>query len=52
MGVFIAFGWPFLIAADPDDASLRALARATTGVLLLALAVAAVLRARTASAKS
>ena len=52
MGVFIAFGWPFLVATDPDDASLRVLARATTVVLLLTLGAASVLRARSGSAKS
>jgi 4-amino-4-deoxy-L-arabinose transferase-like glycosyltransferase len=47
-GVLAAFAWPLVVSTDPDDATLRALSRGATVALLLALAAAAVVRARRA----
>lgn len=47
-GVFFAFAWPFVVSPDPDDATLRLLARGLTIDLLIFLSGAAVVRARAA----
>jgi hypothetical protein len=45
-GALIVFAWPFLVSPDPESPLLMTLSRALVVVLLLALVVAAVLRAR------
>lgn len=51
-GVFFAFAWPFVVSPDPDNATLRLLARGLVFDLLLFLVGAAVVRARTAGERA
>ena len=45
-GALVAFAWPFAVSPDPDSETLRVISRALTVVLLAALVVVEVLRAR------
>lgn len=47
-GVFLAFGWPFLVSRDPASAAFRWLATATLVVFLAALVGLVIARATAA----
>ena len=44
-GIFIAFGWPFVVSADPASPALRWIGTGVAATFLVALALAAVLTA-------
>ena len=44
-GIFLAFGWPFVVSADPASESFRIVAVATLIGLLVSLSVVIVLNA-------
>ena len=39
-GIFVAFGWPFVVSDDPASPALRWFGMATFGAFLIVLAVA------------
>ena len=45
-GIFLGFGWPFLVSRDPADPTFRLLALAAVIALLGSIAALLVLRAR------
>ena len=46
VGIFLAFGWPFVVSTDPSDPLFRVLAIGTVVALLASIAALLFLRAR------